>query len=121
MLDKEGGESRCSLDRLLLLDRFGTEIVLRHKNKQTKYRTSCGACMTLLTLTISLVYFSSLLIIMTQGKLDRLNTSIIDNYYDAKGRVTSQDGFRIAVGVIDQLSFANSVEDISAEEFAERL
>lgn len=58
-----------------------------------------------ITLAISLTYFTSLLMIMRQGNKDNLNFALVDGYYAEEEKITSQDGFRIAIAVLELLGF----------------
>ena len=86
------------LKKILKLDSHAESINFNYANGSTVYNTGLGAFLTIFVALLTFTYFCSNMNVMVTNKASRVVTSVTDSAFTYNDTITSESGFRIAIG-----------------------
>ena len=92
--------------RLLAYDIFGSTVNFNYADGETQYRSTCGALLSLSITFITLLFTIQQTIVLKNYEGTLFTTSIQKNSLEDDYTVTEEDGFQIAITIIDQFDLS---------------
>ena len=97
-------------------------MIFNFEGGNSTYRTASGACISLITWLVTLIFFVQQVQVLIERKGTTFSFSLAQDYLDVDDSFTKDDGIIIAVGVIDFSDARNNAIDNEIEiEFTQRL